>query len=135
MGMKQLTFRRPEEVTNPGDDSRSFLFQFSMVASALVGSAEEVRATTEHRLTVTIANNRLPAWHLTDAELVRVLFEIGHRKVAEKVKVGELTQEERVLVHTASHPKICPFDPSRIQEPEGAVVEVEEERKIGFRAV
>lgn len=132
MTRKRLTFGRPTEVTNPGDDSRSFLFPFSMVAADLVGAPEEARATTEHRLIVTVANNRLPAWRLTDSELVRVLFEIGHRAVAEKVKTGTLAWEERVMVHTASHPKICPFDPSRIREPDGAVFEIDEERRMGF---
>ena len=133
MGTKQLTFRRPEEVTNPGDDSRSFLFPFSMVDADLVGAPEEAQATTEHRLIVTVANNRLPAWRLTEPNLVRVLFEIGRRAIAEKVRAGILTQEERVMVHTASHPKICPFDPSRIPDPDGAVFEIAEDRRIGFR--
>lgn len=133
MPLKRLTFSVPVEVTNPGDDSRSFLFPFSVVGADLVGAPEEAQATTEHRLIVTVANNRLPAWHLTDPELIRVLFEIGRRAVAEKVKSGTLTREERVMVHTASHPKICPFDPSRVQEPDGAVFEIEEERRMGFR--
>jgi hypothetical protein len=131
--MKRITFSRAVEVTNPGDDSRSFLFAFLMLDAGLVGAPEQAQQTTEHRLIVTVANNRLPAWHLTEPELVKVLFEIGRRAVVEKVKAGSLAREERVMVHTASHPKICPFDPSRIPEPDGAVFEVEEEKRIGFK--
>lgn len=133
MKTRHITFHRPEEVTNPGDDSRSFLFTLSCVDSDLVGSPEEERLTSEHRLIVTVANNRLPAWAYSDPELIKVLFEIGRREVAEKVKTGSLGRETRVLVHTESHSSTRPYDPSRIAEPQGAVIEVEEQRTIGFK--
>jgi hypothetical protein len=104
-----------------------------MVDADLTGAPEEAQATTEHRLIVTVANNRLPAWHLADPELVKVLFEIGRRAVTDKVKAGTLARDERVMVHTASHPRACPYDPSRIREAEGAILEVEEERRMGFK--
>lgn len=133
MARKRLSFYGSSEVTNPGDDSRSFLFLFSMITADLVGSSEEEQATTKHRLLVTITNNRLPAWRLTDLQLVRVLFEIGRRAVEEKVRACTLTRETSVIVSTRSHPHDCPFDPSRIAEPDGAVCEVDEERRMGFR--
>lgn len=133
MPLKRLTFSQATEVTNPGDDSRSFLFPFRMVDADLEGAPEEAPATSEHRLIVTVANNRLPAWDLTDSELARVLFEIGHRAVAQKIKAGTLAREERVMVNTASHPRVCPYDPSRIREPDGAILEIDEERRMGFK--
>ena len=133
MKIKRITFCNPREVTNPGEDSRSFLYHFSCVDAAVVGAPEEARVTTEHRLIVTIANNRLPAWKLTDADLIKVLFEIGRRKVIEKVKEGSLQQEERVMVNTGTHSAICPFDPTCIKEPDGAVFEVTEKGRIGFK--
>lgn len=104
-----------------------------MLAADLVGAPEAAQATTVHRLIVTIANNRQAAWQLADPELVRVLFEIGRRAVAEKINTGTLALEVRVPVHTDSHPAICPFAPSLIQEPDGAVFEIDQERRIGFR--
>ncbi len=133
MLLKRLIFGHPTEVTNPSDDSRSFLFPFSLVPVDLIGAPDENQSTTHNRLIVTITNNRLPAWRFTDSELVRVLFEIGKRAVMEKIKVGILTPEERITVSTASHPPICPFDPSRIRAPEGAIFEIEEQRRIGFK--
>lgn len=133
MPRMRLTFSRTTEVTNPGDDSRSFLFPFSVVAAELVGAPEEAGATTAHRLIVTIANNRLPAWQLTDAELVKVLFEIGNRAITERVKAGTLTREHRETVSCASHSRACPFDPSRIRCPDGAIFEIEEKKRIGFK--
>ena len=64
--------------------------------------------------------------------MLKVLFEIGQRQVAEQVKAGTLQRELRVLVSKATHPATCPFDPERIRQPENAVVEVDEQRRMGF---
>ena len=77
MKKKQIRFGRPSEVTNRGDDSRSFLFPFSVVDADLVGAPEQAQATTEHRLIVTVAGNRLPAWSLADNDLIRVLLKLA----------------------------------------------------------
>ena len=131
--LKRLIFSPAIEVMNPGDDSRSFRFSFSVVAADLAGAPEEVRATTEHRLIVTVAKNRLPAWGYSEPELIKVLFEIGSREVFKKVRSATLQLETRVLVHTDTHSSTRPFDPTRIVNPEGAVFEVYEERRIGFK--
>ena len=133
MKKKKIRFGRPSEVTNRGDDSRSFLVPFSVVDDDLVGTPEQAQATSEHRLIVTVAGNRLPAWSLADNDLIRVLFEISRRDVADRVKQGTLKRECRVLVSTTTHSATCPFDPARIQEPEGYAMQVEEHRKIGFK--
>ena len=133
MKKKQILFGRPTEVTNRGDDSRSFLFPFSVVDADLVGAPEEAQATTQHRLIVTVAANRLPAWSLANNDLIRVLFEIGRRDVANSVKQGTLKRECRVLVSAETHCATRPFNPARIQEPEGYAMQVEERRSIGFK--
>ena len=132
MKSTRITFGTPTDVTNSGDDSRSFLFPFACVDLDLVGSPEETRFTSEHRLIVTVANDRLPAWNYSDADLLKVLFEIGHRTVAANVKAGTLQREVRVRVHCGTHSRERPYDPARIIEPGGAVFVVEEKRRIGF---
>ena len=133
MKTTRITFDVPKEVTSPDEDSRSFLFPFSCVDSDLVRTPEEARVTTEHRLIVTAANNRLPAWGLSDAGLVKVLFEIGRRKLEAVAKERAVKRDLRVTVSTSTHSSVCPFDPSRIKSPKGLVMEVQEERRMGFR--
>jgi hypothetical protein len=130
---KRITFVVPREVTNPGEDSRSFLYPFTCVDRDLVGAPEEVRATSEHRLIVTVTNNRLPSWGLSESNLVKVLFEIGRGHLEGRLKEGIVTRDMRVAVSTETHSSVCPFDPTRITSPEGFVMEVQEERRIGFQ--
>jgi hypothetical protein len=131
---RRLTYSEAQEVTNPGQDSRSYLFPLTVVPSDLEAAPEHAQVTTDHRLIVTVTNNRLPAWHLAEPELIKVLWEIGHRTVAEKIKtLMPLTRDLKVLVSTESHGRDCPFAPSRIEYPEQKTFDVNEEPRIGYR--
>ena len=134
--MNELTLRfgRPENITPPGDDyAVVYRFPFSAIDSELIGSPEEARVTTSHRLVVKITPSRRAAWPLSESELQKELFEIGRRVIVEKAKQGTLSPEEQVVVNASTHSSTLPFDPSRVVEPDGAVVVVEKEhRRIGF---
>ena len=128
-----LTFGKPENITRPGDDAIVYRFLFSAIESELIGSPEETRLTTSHRLVVEIVLSRLAAWKLSGSELEKELFEIGWRAIMERAKQGSLSPEEHVIVNTSTHSSTVPFDPARIVDPEGAVIVVEKEnRRIGF---
>ena len=133
MTIQCILFGTPTEVTNPGDDSRSFLFPFTAVDKAVVGAPEEARCTSRHRLVVTITRSRLVAWNLADETLMRVLFEVGRRELAKEVRAGRLAINHTCVITTVTHSCACPFDPARISTPEGYVMEVEEERRIGIK--
>jgi hypothetical protein len=129
-----LTFQKPVNVTGPGDDSRSFRFPFNSVTSELIGSPEHKRGTTEHRLIVRATNSRLATWKLQEDDLIKVLFHIGVRAIRQKLDGGDsLQRDENVMVSTVTHPAECPFDPKAIQSPEGAILEIEFRRRIGFQ--
>lgn len=133
--MKELTlkFGKRESITRPGDDAIVYRFPFTAVDSELIGSPEETRLTTSHRLVVRIVLSRLAGWKLSDSELQKELFEIGRRVIVKKAKQGPLGPEEQVVVNTSTHSSTLPFDPSRIVEPDGAVIIVEKDhRRIGF---
>ena len=133
--MKELTlkFGKPENITRPGDDAIVYRFPFTSIDSERIGSPEETRLTTSHRLVVRIVLSRLAGWKLSDSELQKELFEIGRRVIVEKAKQGPLDPEEQVVVNTSTHSSTLPFDPSRLDDPDGAVIIVEKDhRRIGF---
>ena len=134
MNTSTLRFSKPENITPPGDDYHVvYRFPFSAIDSELIGSLEEARMATSHRLVVKITPSRRAAWQVSESELRKVLFEIGRRVIVEKAKQGNLSPEEEVVVNTSTHSSAVPFDSSRIAEPDGAIVIVEKEkRRIGF---
>jgi hypothetical protein len=134
MNKLTLRFGKPENITPPGEDyAVVYRFPFSAIDSKLIGSPEEARMAMTHRLVVKITPSRRAAWSLSESELQKELFEIGLRVIEERAKTGNLSAEEQVVVNTSTHSSIVPFDPSRIAEPDGAIVVIEKEnRRIGF---
>jgi len=134
MNKLTLRFGEPENITPPGDDYHVvYRFPFSAIDSELIGSPEEARMATSHRLVVKITPSRRAGWRVSESELRKELFEIGLRVIVEKAKRGNLSAEEQVVVNASTHSSTVPFDPSRIVEPDGAIVVVEKEnRRIGF---
>lgn len=133
--MKQvtLTFGQPQDITLRGQDGIVYRFPFTSIDSDLIGSPEENRLTKSHQLIVEITRSRLAAWKLAGIDLQNELFEIGLRELVEKVKKGSLNTEEKVTINTSTHSAIPPFDPSRIDDPNGAVITIEQEQpRIGF---
>ena len=99
----------------------------------MIGSPEEARMATSHRLVVKITPSRRAGWQVSESELRKELFEIGLRMIVEKAKQGNLSADEQVVVNASTHSSTLPFDPSSIVEPDGAIVVVEKEhRRIGF---
>lgn len=129
---KTLTFDVPRNITPPGLDGIAYRFPFVMVDSEVVGMPDEQQKTTRHRVDVRICRSRRIGWAVSDEELVRVLLEIGKRRILETLQNESLPEGLQIDVTTATHPTQCPFDPSRIASPAGAVIEVEIRSRIGF---
>jgi len=131
-GRKSGAFTKPDELLN-----RIFVFWFNLVPSECVGTPAQAAKTTQHRLKVVVAANRLVAWKLHDADkeraLTRIVFWIGKTELEKRLEQHDLQPEEIVLVHTDNY-KQCPYDPDALEEPsKGAVFELEVERRIhGF---
>ncbi len=130
--------RSPGAVTKPDEPvERIFFFWFKLVPTEFLGTPEHRAKTTDHRLKVVVAANRLGTWDLYDAnrqkDLVKEAFWIGKSELEKRMEKGELQPEEAVLVHTQNYGNQCPYDPANIEEPvAGAVFEIEVERRIGF---
>lgn len=127
-----LRFGKCKNVTNTAEaeDGTSILLTFTMVNGDLVGSPEEIVKTTSKRMKVSISRTVRDPWGIGGDELILVLFEIGRREIIERLRQqGKLSDDEFVVV-----PKMdrCPFDPKRIQHPNGFTVNVEIPSRIGF---
>lgn len=124
--------------TEPDEpDERIFLFWFDLLPLEFVGKPEERAKTTQHRLKVVVAAQRLVAWNLYDSdkeeELARIAFWIGKTELEKRMKKRDLEVEETVQVHTMNYGKKCPCEAAAIENPVmGAEFELAVEPKIGF---
>ncbi|GAI52491.1 unnamed protein product, partial [marine sediment metagenome] len=101
------------------------LFEFSVVDSSLICQPEEISETLRGKLVVGITRELNYNWRLSHKDLIKVLFEFGKRHIIQKIKDRTLAESEELLLTTSNSADNCPFDPSRIPNPNGARFEVE----------
>jgi hypothetical protein len=133
----RLTFSEPQDVTNPGQDGVQYSFPFTIVDSTLIGAPEERSQTHEHRFIIGISRSRSVTWHLSTADIPRILFEFGRRHLISLIQSHALPADYTIrcpMITTASHTESqCPFDPSAIRSPVGLTIQVEQPKPpIGF---
>ena len=129
---KTLKFQIPKDITRAGQDGIAILFPFTVVNSSFIGQPEEMRETEHHKLIVEIGESLIEPWGISRKELIKVLFEIGRREIEKKVQTRDLKDEEKIPLSTYNTKETCPFEPSKIKDPDGYQIEVEEISKIGF---
>ena len=133
MSVIVATFTKPEDITNPGFDGKVLRFPLALIDRGDIGTPRQPSKTRSVRIRVEISDSRLKTWGLGETDLRKVLFEIAKEQLTAALsssawKGGDL----EVTVNTNTHKGPCPFDPALIQEPAGAVVEIEVMRLIGF---
>ncbi len=122
--VKSVSFRNPRHVLITSD-ATLYEFPFSVVDSSLAGAPEEETETQQHVVNVKISSTLASCWGLSKQDLVKVLFEYGKRHIDDKLKDGTLRDIEELSLNTVSHPTECPFNPSRISDPNQAIIDVE----------
>jgi hypothetical protein len=130
-----ITYSDVQDTANPGLDGKSFGFNFSYIPAEKKGQPDQKSYLKLHRVIVTISNSVLKSWHLSDDELIKVLFEIGRRFIKKEISDGKSWDSYSFtmlpMISTETH-KECPFDPSLIPSPQGLSEDVEISKKIGF---
>ena len=121
---KTILFENPQPLARTRD-ATEFLFPYSIVDSSLIGAPEEKSRASRFSIKVGVSGTLESCWNLTNAHIVKVLFEYGKRHIVQKLKDGALTGSEELLLHTGNAEVPCPFDVSRIENPAGARIEVD----------
>ena len=115
----QILFGSPRLLAEDRD-AIEYLFPFSMINAAFLGTPEEKSKITIHQVKVGITGTLHTCWGLKDDDLVRVLFEHGKRYIVQKLKDGSLTSREEIMLATSNSPQKSHFDPKNIPNPDGA---------------
>ena len=127
------TFDKPEDITSPGFDGKIFRFPVAVIDRDDVGTPRQPSKTKLLRIRAEISRTRIVTWGLAENDLIKIVFEITKEYLTVALKSGTWNGGDfEVTINTYTHKGACPFDPALIQEPAGAVVEIEVKRPIGF---
>ncbi len=121
---KTLIFDRPSSLRS-NRDAVEYMFPFRVIATQLIASPEEKSQASNHKIRMGVSGTLYSCWQLKDSDLIKVLFEYGKRHIIQKLKDGALSEKEELMLHTGNADTPCPFDPTRIPEPEGASFQID----------
>jgi hypothetical protein len=98
-----------------------------------MGTPRQPTKTRSLRVRVEVSDSRITTWSLEASDLIKVVFEIAKEHLTATLTAGTWKGGDlEVAVNTYTHKGPCPFDPRLIQDPAGAVSEIEIKRPIGF---
>jgi hypothetical protein len=133
MPVMVATFAKPEDITNPGFDGKVFRFPIALIDRDDIGTPRQPSKTKSFRIRAEVSRGRIQTWGLGQTDLIKVLFELAKEHLMTVLNSGKWTGGDlELVINTHTHKGPCPFDPTLIQEPSGAVVELDARRPIGF---
>jgi hypothetical protein len=125
-----VQFSGPEGISKP--DSEAIKFPFALVSSEYVGTPRQTSETKSGRISVEITGSLMAVWRLEKSKLSKVLFQFAKEHLEKMLKQGKFEPDTKVTLNTGTHKGSCPFDPRFVEEPDGATLEIEVKRPIGF---
>lgn len=117
-------FLKPHDITAPGKDAKVIMFPFHLVAGE-DEPLEEAHLTSDHRIIVSITNDKIIEWRLSDADIEKAMFRFAVDAIIKKIKLGPIPKRLEVVVSSESHPAPnFPFDLAKLPEPDGFKMEL-----------
>ena len=114
-------------------DGKQTDFPFELIEDRHVGTPRQSSETRRGCFIVKIVRILSTLWDLEKSQLTKALFQIAKEWLQENLQTTPVIEGNiEILVTTFTHPTQCPYDINLIEEPNGAVVEININRKIGF---
>ena len=122
------TFGRFENITPPGDDGKLFRYPVVLIDRDDIGTPRESSKTKALRLTVKISDTLRAKSPANEPDLMKPMFELAKEHLINELRSGAWKGDDLQVITKGP----CPYDPKLIQEPTGAVVEIDIQHRIGF---
>lgn len=120
---KRLIFSPPRQIPSKRD-AIDFKIIFKSVDAKFIGTPEEEARTQSHVLLIGVTGTLATCWRVALEDYPRVLFEYGKRYLQDKVLDGVLAEIEELLLSTGDTEYPCPFDPQKIDDPDGYILDI-----------
>lgn len=127
-------FGQPEDITNIGTfEGKIFRFPVALIDGNNIGTPCQSSKTKSLRIKILVTASH-NGWGLSDSDLIKVLFKIAKEHLVTHLNSSNSlsSSDLEIPINMSTHKGPCPYVPSMIQEPAGAVVEIEIKRRIGF---
>ena len=113
MPSKTITFQSYKRLPQEGGVIE-VIFTFSILDTALVGTADEHVEATHRTISVKFPRSARMMWGLQPPQMEKVMFEYARRYLNSMVAGGQENISELLDLRTTSVPMKCPYDPGNI---------------------
>ena len=126
-------FDNPEDITGPRFRGKVSRFPVTVIDRDDIGTPRQTSKSISFQIIAEISRSRLTTWGLREGDLIKVMFEITKEQLISVLSSGKWNGEDiEVQINTHTYKGACPFNPAFIQEPTGAILEIEIKHPIGF---
>lgn len=123
------TFGQWQDVS--GSDDKTFRYPVTLINRDDIGTSRQSSKTESLRIKAIISGTLRTQWSLSnEADVIKVLFEIAKEHLVNELRSGKSTGNELEVIARGKSP--CPYDVNLIEEPIGAVLNIDVQRRIGF---
>ena len=128
--VKTVRFNKPIYLQT-SRDAAEFAYPFVVEYIIHEGKPEEKLISESFRIMVGISGTLATMWGYgvydnSDLNILKkFLYEHGKRKVIKKIKDNTLNVNEELILLTNNSPQENPYNPDKIEEPNGAIIKVE----------
>ncbi len=128
-----VKFDTPEVIPNTGFAGEEIRFPYSFIGAQYTGTPRQTAKTENGRIIVDISGTIMAIWKLSQSDLIKVLFQIAKEHLEKSLRNSEQREQDiKVEVNSYTYNDACPYDPQFIEEPDGATIQIEVKRPIGF---
>ncbi len=126
-------FGPPQDVSPFNLDGKAYRFPFSLLDAQYIGTPRQSSQTTHGCINVQASGTLLAVWGVSDERMVKALFEVAREHLSVLLeKASRVAGDFSLVIDTNTHPGPCPYNTEHIPELQGAVIEFEVSRPIGF---
>ena len=125
-----LKFLDPYEIPT-SRDAFEISYSYQIVDGEFYEKPEQDFYTKTNYLKIGITGRMDASWRAKDENfnLIKVLFEYGKRHIIQKLKDNTLQEKEDLIISSNTYPDKCPFDSSKLENPNNKWIEVKLENK------
>jgi hypothetical protein len=133
MAIVIVKFGQYREYKQSSFEGKQIDFPFEIIEQQYIDTPRQSSNTHRGYLIVKIVGTLVDTWDLEKFQLAKVLFEIAKEWLQENLQTASVIEgNKEIWVTTRTHSTQCPYDINHIEEPNGAVIEIEVNRQIGF---
>src|SRR5262245_1181395 len=126
MATVTVRFGSPQDNLPTTFDGKEVRFPYKIVENQYIDTPRQSSKTKHGHFIVRASGSLIDPWGLQGSELTKALFQAVKEHISEKLQnISEIEGDIEIRLNSSPHSGQCPYDIDHIEEPNGAIVQIE----------